>query len=113
MQLRQVVCTLVLTYSCTVLPGIAASPEFPRAFHVAGVPETKRGQRIDVRLTGDGLDFEGKGVSYRVPYTRIHRVLILRAERRYEKTTIGAAIATGALGIPIGELLILTKHRVD
>ena len=48
-------------------------------------------------------------VRYEVPYARIHQVLLLRADRRYEATTYATAVATfGA-----GALLILKKHHVE
>ena len=48
-----------------------------------------------------------------VPYARIKQVLLLVATRNYEKAAIAFGTATAALGIPVGSLLILKKHKVD
>ena len=52
-------------------------------------------------------------VLYQVPYVRIKQILLLRANRNYEKTAFAAQVAGGAFGIPGGQLLILKNHKVD
>jgi hypothetical protein len=53
--------------------------------------------------------FQTKKVQYQVPYARIHRILIINADRRYEGGTYLAALATYG----VGSLFILKKHHVD
>src|SRR5215471_9428022 len=94
----------------------AIAADFRKTFHVAGLPDTKSGRRVDVSFGADDLVFEGSGrirSEYRVPYRRIKQALLLHANRHYEKATVAAATATGALGVPFGALLILQKHKVD
>ena len=91
----------------------AAGADFPKAFHVAGIPGAKRGQRVNLTLGADELLFERRNLTYRVPYARIRQVLLLRAERNYEKSTAAAGAVTGALGVPFGMMMILNKHKVD
>lgn len=92
---------------------MAAAVDFPNSFHIAGMEGIKRGQRINVSLTTDDFVLESQKTSLHVPYARIRQTLILHAARNYEKSTVAAAAASGALGIPIGGLLILKKHKVD
>lgn len=93
--------------------AMAAAVDFPKAFHIAGMQDIKRGQRIDITLTTEDLILESLKTSLHVPYARIRQTLILHAARNYEKSTVAAAAASGALGIPVGGFLILIKHRVD
>jgi hypothetical protein len=90
-------------------PAEKASPDFRKAFHLVGVPGVLRDERIDIDLAADALVFQHKKLVYRVPYTGITQVLLLRADRVYEKSTYAAAVA---FGFP-GALLILKKHKVD
>ena len=78
-------------------------------FHLVGIPGLHRDERVDLFPGADALTFKTKKVQYEVPYARIHQVLLLRADRRYEGRTYAAAVATfGA-----GAFLILKKHHVD
>jgi len=96
------------------IPAVAAfAAVFPRAFHLAGLSHTKRGQRVDVTVGTEEFVVEHAAESLHVPFARTRRVVILEAARHYDKTTAVAAGATGALGVPLGALLILKKHRVD
>lgn len=92
----------------------AIAADFPRAFHVAGIPDTKPGKRVDIILDADELVIAagGHAGSYRVPYSRIQQILLLPSVRNYEKTTAAAAAASGVAGIPAGALLILVKHKM-
>jgi hypothetical protein len=87
----------------------AESPEFPRLFHLVGIPGLRRDERVNLATNLDGLLFETKKVHYQVPYGRIRQVLLLRADRRYEGRTYAAALATYG----VGALFILKKHHVD
>ena len=104
---------------CLLLTGVTAQvartagADFPRGFHVAGLPDVKRGARVDIRFADDEVAFESKAVVYRVPFARVRQVLLLHAARNYEKSTMAASAVTGALGVPFGGLLILQKHKVD
>jgi hypothetical protein len=96
------------------LPGnYMMAADFAKTFHVSGIPDAKRGTRTDISLAPDALLFELRRTRYEVPYVRIKQVLLLRSERHYEKTTLAAAMGTGALGVPIGTLVIMAKHKVD
>jgi hypothetical protein len=90
-----------------------AAAVVPNAFHIAGMEGIKRGQRVNVSLTTEDFVLENQETSMHVPYARIRQVLILHAARTYEKSTLAAAAASGAIGVPIGGLLILKKHKVD
>jgi hypothetical protein len=90
-----------------------ANAEFPRAFHVTGLPDVKRGQRVDIRFADDEVVFEHKATVHHAPFIRVKQVLLLHAARNYEKSTAAAAVVTGALGVPFGALMILQKHKVD
>lgn len=85
------------------------SPEFPRLFHLVGIPGVQRDQRVDLATNSEGLLFKTKKIQYQVPYGRIHQVLLLRADRRYEGRTYAAALVTYG----VGALFILKKHHVD
>ena len=92
----------------------AADENFPGAFHITGVPDVKRDQRVNLHLVDDALLVERVGVSYSVPYARIKQVLLLHADRNYEKISGAAAAASQlVLGIPLGALVMLKKHKVD
>ncbi|HTP85925.1 MAG TPA: hypothetical protein VMJ34_03215 [Bryobacteraceae bacterium] len=84
-------------------------PNLRRLFHLVGVPDVPRDARIDLEEGADALIFRTKKVSYQVPFVRLRRVLLLRANRRYEGATYAAAVAT----FGVGGLLILKKHPVD
>lgn len=93
-------------------PGHCTEGEQPglqKLFHLVGIPGLRRDERVNLTLTSDGLLFQTRKVRYQVPYTRIHQVLLLAADRRYEGRTYAAAVATYG----IGALLILKKHHVD
>jgi hypothetical protein len=85
------------------------SADFPKVFHLVGVPKVRRDERVDVSLAGDGLVFLHKKVPYQIPYTRVRRVTFLRGDRVYEKATYAAAVA---FGLP-GAFMIMKKHHVD
>jgi hypothetical protein len=113
---RALICILIVACVEEVTPGSAIAADFRRTFHVAGLPDTKRGQRVDLSFGADELIFEGGSgtrSTYRLPYRRVKQALLLRSERHYEKTTVTAAAATGAFGVPVGALLILKKHKMD
>jgi len=74
-----------------------------------GIPGLQRDERVNLNPDADGLSFQTRKVQYAVPYERIHQVLLLKADRRYEGRTYAAAVATYGLGA----LLILKKHHVD
>ncbi len=102
----------LLIFSSFANPGYcseAAQPDLQRLFHLVGIPGLRRDQRVDLNLDSDGLSFQTREVHYQVPYARIHRVLLLSADRRYEGRTYAAAVATYG----VGALLILKKHHVD
>jgi hypothetical protein len=86
-----------------------AQPGLQKLFHLVGIPGLRRDERVNLTSNAEGLLFETKKVQYQVSYTRIHQVLMLRADRRYEGRTYAAALATEG----IGALLILKKHHVD
>jgi hypothetical protein len=104
---------LVVLLASSFAGKLTLAADFPRAFHVAGLPDVKRGQRVDISFAADHVVFERAGTSHLVPFTLVKTVLLLRAERNYEKSTITAAALTGALGVPFGALMILQKHKVD
>ena len=91
----------------------ALGADFAKAFHVAGVPDVKRGKRIDITLGADDLVIDYRGVPYVVPYSRIKQAMLLHANRNYEKTTVAAAAIGGAFGVPGGGILLLINHKVD
>src|SRR6266568_1635708 len=102
----------LLVFSSFSNPGYcieAAQPGLQKLFHLVGIPGLRRDERVNLTLDSDGLLFQTKKVRYGVPYTRIHQVLLLRADRRYEGRTYVAALATYG----VGALLILKKHHVD
>jgi len=108
----RVVAMAAVLAGCFATLGYAAAegePGFHRLFHLVGVPGVQREARIDLEPGAEALVFKYKKVRYEVPYTRIQRVLLLRADRRYEGATYAAAVAT----FGIGGLLILKKHHVD
>lgn len=86
-----------------------AEPSLHNLFHLVGIPGLHRDERVDLIPGADALHFKTKRVQYQVPYARIHQVLVLRADRRYEGRTYAAAVAT----FGVGGLLILKKHHVD
>src|SRR5947207_15731794 len=111
--MRSLVMVVLLLASAGTVPlGAAAGPDFRRVFHVAGLPDVKRDQRLDISVAPDELIFEHTGSLFRVPYARITQIVLLDATRNYEKTTTAFAAATAAFGIPVGSLLILKKHKV-
>jgi hypothetical protein len=64
--------------------GSAIAADFRRTFHVAGLPDTKRGQRVDVSFSADELVFEEgsrRRSGYHLPYNRIKQAVLLRSER--------------------------------
>ncbi len=87
----------------------SGQPDLQKLFHLVGIPGLRRDERVNLSLTSDGLFFQTRKVQYQVPYTRIHQVLLLQADRRYEGRTYAAAVATYG----VGALLILKKHHVD
>ena len=89
--------------------AVSEPPAFQKLFHLVGIPGLRRDERVDLTVASDGLLFQTKQIRYEVPYARIHQVLLLRADRRYEGRTYAAAVATYGLG----SLLILKKHHVD
>ena len=112
--MRSLVMVVLLLASLETVPlGVAAGPNFPRVFHVTGLPGVKRDQRLDISVATDELIFERTGNLFRVPYARITQIVLLDATRNYEKTTAAFALATAGFGIPVGSLLILKKHKVD
>jgi hypothetical protein len=82
---------------------------FQNLFHLAGIPGVRGEARVDMIPNSDALIFQTRKVRYEVPYARIHQVIILRSDRRYEGTTYAAAVATYG----VGSLLILKKHHMD
>lgn len=82
---------------------------FQNVFHLVGIPGLRRNERVNLTANSDGVLFQKKNTDYEVPYARIHQVLLLRADRRYEGRTYAAALATYG----IGSFLILKKHHVD
>jgi len=86
-----------------------AQPGLQKLFHLVGVPGLRRDQRVNLAFDADGLSFQASKVQYQVPYARIHQVLLLNSDRRYEGRTYAAALATYG----VGALLILKKHHVD
>jgi hypothetical protein len=86
-----------------------AQPDLQKLFHLVGVPGLRRDQRVNLAFDADGLSFQASKVQYQVPYARIHQVLLLNSDRRYEGRTYAAALATYG----VGALLILKKHHVD
>jgi hypothetical protein len=106
------VIALLFVFSSFSNPGYCVEPVPPdlhRLFHLVGIPGLRREQRVDLTLDADGLLFHTSKVQYQVPYARIHHVLLLSADRRYEGRTYAAAVATYG----VGALLILKKHHVD
>lgn len=102
----------ILLFACACKPAICATdeqPGFQKLFHLVGVPGLRRDERVDLVPGSDGLMFQTNKVQYQVPYARIHRILILDADRRYEGGTYAAAVAT----FGVGSLFILKKHHVD
>jgi hypothetical protein len=87
----------------------SAQPDLQRLFHLVGIPGLRRDERVNLALDSDGLSFQTRKIQYQVPYARIHQVLLLSSDRRYEGRTYAAALATYGLGA----LLILKKHHVD
>jgi hypothetical protein len=107
---------LLLLGACLGLASVrvTADDNFPGVFHIAGVPELKSDQRVGLHLALDSLTVERAKVTYSVPYARIKQVLLFHAARNYEKSAGTAASAsTLAIGIPVGALLMLKKHKVD
>jgi hypothetical protein len=105
-----IVTILVFAFACN--PAFCAGdeqPDFQKLFHLVGVPGLRRDERVNLVTNVDGLMFQTKKVQYQVPYARIHRVLIIDADRRYEGRTYLAALATYG----VGSLFILKKHHVD
>jgi hypothetical protein len=101
-----------LAVSCFGNPGYCSEngkPAFQKLFHLVGIPGLRRDQRVNLVPDTDGLLFQTSKVQYRVPYARIHQVLVFPADRRYEGRTYAAALATYG----VGSLLILKKHHVD
>ena len=74
-----------------------------------GIPGLRRDERVNLTANSDGVLFQTKKIKYQVPYARIHQVLLLSADRRYEGRTYAAALAT----FGVGSLLIMKKHHVD
>jgi hypothetical protein len=105
----------IFTALAFIIPPLAGAgtADFPRVFHITGIPALKRDQRVDISVMTEGLVFTHVKLSHRVPYLSIKQVLLLNAARNYEKTTELATIAGSALGVRVGALLILVKHKVD
>lgn len=102
----------ILIFASACNPAFCApaeQPGFQKLFHLAGVPGLRRDDRVNLVLNPDGLVFQTKKVRYQVPYARIHQILLLHADRRYEGGTYLAALATYG----VGSLFILKKHHVD
>jgi hypothetical protein len=106
-----IVAALLISSFCST-PGFcyeAGEANLQKLFHLVGIPGLRRDERVNLTPTSDGLLFETKKIQYRVPYSAIHQVLLLSADRRYEGRTYAAALATYG----IGSLFILKKHHVD
>ena len=97
--------TLSICAYCTE----SEKPGFQKLFHLVGIPGLRRDERVNLTPDSDGLLFHTDKVQYHVPYVRIHQVLLLSADRRYEGRTYAAALATYGFG----SLFILKKHHVD
>jgi hypothetical protein len=111
-QAAKILMIAALVFSSISNPGYckeAAQPGLKKLFHLVGIPGLERDERVNLSLDSEGLVFQTKTVKYQVPYARIHRVLVLSADRRYEGRTYAAALATYG----VGALLILKKHHVD
>ncbi len=87
----------------------AEQPVLQRVFHLVGVPGLRRDERVNLTLGADGFSFQTSKVRYQVPYARVHQILLLSSDRRYEGRTYAAALATYG----VGALFILKKHHVD
>ena len=101
-----------LVSSSAFNPGYCIAPGQPvlqRVFHLVGVPGLRRDERVNLTLDADGFSFQTRKVQYQVPYARVHQVLLLSSDRRYEGRTYAAALATYG----VGALFILKKHHVD
>ncbi|MDE3187650.1 MAG: hypothetical protein KGM96_09035 [Acidobacteriota bacterium] len=102
----------LLVFSSVFNPGYcidADQSSFQKVFHLVGIPGLRRDERVNLTLDSDGFSFQTRKVQYQVPYARIHQVLLLSSDRRYEGRTYAAALATYG----VGALLILKKHHVD
>ncbi len=84
-------------------------PGLQKLFHLVGIPGLRRDERVNLTLDSDALSFQTRKIHYQVPYARIHQVLLLSADRRYEGRTYAAAVATYG----VGAFMILKKHHVD
>jgi hypothetical protein len=100
---------VLIPLSCPVHCAERAQPDLQKLFHLVGVPGLRRDERVNLTLDSEGLWFQTRKTEYQVPYARIHQVLLLEADRRYEGRTYAAAVATYGLGA----FLILKKHHVD
>lgn len=101
-----------LVFSSAFNPGyciVPGQPVLQRVFHLVGVPGLRRDERVNLTLDADGFSFQTRKVQYQVPYARVHQVLLLSSDRRYEGRTYAAALATYG----VGALFILKKHHVD
>jgi hypothetical protein len=101
----------LLAFSSFSNPGYCIEPAQPglqKLFHLVGIPGLRRNERVNLTLDSDGLLFQTPKTPYQVPYARIHQVLLLSSDRRYEGRTYAAALATYG----VGALLILKKHHV-
>jgi hypothetical protein len=65
---------------------------------------------VDLIPNADALVFQTGKVKYEVPYARIHQVILLHSDRRYEGRTFLAAAVTP---YAVGSLFILKKHHMD
>jgi hypothetical protein len=80
-------------------------------FHLAGVRELPRDQRVNLGFSGDSLAVMRKSKAIRtIPFARIQRVRRLAGSRDNPGAAYAAAVATMGMG---GQLLILKKHKVD
>ncbi len=80
-------------------------------FHVVGIPNSKRNNRVNLILMQEEMRFEHKDkMLLVVPWSRVRSVEVISGERHYGKATYGAAIATP---FAIGALFILKKRNVD
>ncbi len=110
MRAAMVVLLTAVGFCGTSCSSAGQAPAFQNLFHLAGIPGVHDEARVNMIPGTDALIFQAHKVHYAVPYARIHQVILLRSDRRYEGRTFLAAIATpyGA-----GGLLILKKHHMD
>lgn len=81
-----------------------------KAFHITGISGVKRNGRGDLIFTGSSVIFlQDKVQKLILPYERLRRVQLMRAERHYGKS----GVAAGAASPIAGMIVMLKKRKVD